>query len=79
MTAIATDGACELSWDDSIVTSMTPTPSARCPFEAFHEYDISGEPIPLWVDEIPKDWPVQPIAAGGLTLETDELGSGANL
>jgi hypothetical protein len=32
----ATCGHCGLSWDDSISTSMTPTPSARCPFEAFH-------------------------------------------
>ncbi len=31
-----TCGACGLSWDDSLVTSMTPTPSARCPFENFH-------------------------------------------
>lgn len=28
---------CGLSWDDGKVTSMTPTPSARCPFESFHE------------------------------------------
>lgn len=27
---------CHLSWDNSIATSYTPTPSARCPFEAFH-------------------------------------------
>lgn len=33
---IATCGECGRSWDDSIVTSMTPAPSARCPFEAFH-------------------------------------------
>ena len=78
MTDIATDGACGLSWDDSIITGMTPAPSARCPFEKFHEYDIDDEPIALWVDEIPKDWPVQPIAAGGLTLQTDELASGAD-
>lgn len=32
----ATCGVCGLSWDDGKVTSMTPTPSARCPFEAFH-------------------------------------------
>lgn len=32
-----TCGTCGLSWDDDKVTSMTPTPSARCPFEAFHE------------------------------------------
>jgi hypothetical protein len=32
-----TCGACHRSWDDAIVTSMTPTPAARCPFEPFHE------------------------------------------
>ena len=30
---IATCGDCGRSWDDSIVTSMTPAPAARCPFE----------------------------------------------
>jgi hypothetical protein len=30
-------GTCGLAWDDGVSTSMTPTPSARCPFEAFHE------------------------------------------
>ena len=34
----ATCGHCGLSWDDGISTSMTPTPSARCPFEYFHVY-----------------------------------------
>jgi len=34
----ATCGTCGLSWDDGKVTSMTPAPSARCPFEAFHRY-----------------------------------------
>lgn len=34
-----TCGTCERSWDDSIPTSMTPAPSARCPFEEFHEDD----------------------------------------
>lgn len=28
---------CGLSWDDAIPTEYTPTPSARCPFEAFHQ------------------------------------------
>lgn len=28
---------CFLFWDDAIVTSMTPAPSARCPFENFHD------------------------------------------
>ena len=35
--APATCGTCGLTWDDGVVTSMTPAPSARCPFEAFHE------------------------------------------
>lgn len=30
-----TCGTCGLSWDDGKVTSMTPAPAARCPFEAF--------------------------------------------
>ena len=32
-----TCGTCGLSWDDAIVTSITPTPSGRCPFEHFHQ------------------------------------------
>jgi hypothetical protein len=35
----ATCGHCKLSWDDAIVTGMTPTPSGRCPFEFFHVYE----------------------------------------
>lgn len=35
----ATCGTCGLSWDDSIATSMTPAPAARCPFEYFHKED----------------------------------------
>lgn len=31
-----TCGHCGLTWDDSISTSITPAPSARCPFEYFH-------------------------------------------
>jgi hypothetical protein len=34
----ATCGYCGLSWDDDKVTGITPVPSARCPFEAFHRY-----------------------------------------
>lgn len=59
MSSYATDGACGLTWDDSIVTSMTPAPSGRCPFEAFHVYD-GFECEELEPDEIPPDWPVQP-------------------
>lgn len=36
---VATCGVCGLSWDDGQITSMTPAPSARCPFEAFHKAD----------------------------------------
>jgi hypothetical protein len=32
-----TCGTCGTSWDDDICTSSTPAPSARCPFEFFHE------------------------------------------
>lgn len=33
-----TCGHCGLTWDDSIPTSYTPAPAARCPFEYFHVY-----------------------------------------
>jgi hypothetical protein len=29
-----TCGTCGRSWDDSIITGVTPTPSGRCPFES---------------------------------------------
>lgn len=40
-TAIArtTCGHCGLSWDDAVVTSITPVPGARCPFEPFHIHE----------------------------------------
>ena len=40
----ATCGTCGLSWDDGKITGMTPAPSGRCPFEAFHEYDNISTP-----------------------------------
>jgi hypothetical protein len=30
-------GECRLWWDDAIATAWTPAPTARCPFEYFHE------------------------------------------
>jgi hypothetical protein len=33
---LATCGACGRTWDDAVVTSWTPVPSARCPFEYEH-------------------------------------------
>ena len=69
---IYTDGNCGLSWDDSIITGMTPTPSARCPFEGFHVYpDLpgstweKGECEPLEMTDIPDDYEVTPTAEGG--------------
>jgi hypothetical protein len=63
---IATDGACGLSWDDSIITGMTPAPSARCPFEYFHRVKGWAEGWPIYatlrVSDIPADFPVRPIS-----------------
>jgi hypothetical protein len=35
-------GTCLLYWDDAVSTSMTPAPSARCPFEYFHDVEKEG-------------------------------------
>jgi hypothetical protein len=35
-----TCGYCGWSWDDAIVTGMTPAPGARCPFESFHRPEM---------------------------------------
>lgn len=32
----ATCGTCGRSWDDGIVTGLTPAAAARCPFEQYH-------------------------------------------
>ena len=34
---IATCGTCDRSWNDAIVTSYTPAPAGRCPFEHWHK------------------------------------------
>lgn len=34
---IATCGECGQSWNDALMTSRTPAPSARCPYEHIHE------------------------------------------
>jgi hypothetical protein len=38
--AVATCGHCGRSWDDGRITSITPAPSARCPFEYTHRYPL---------------------------------------
>jgi hypothetical protein len=40
-----TCGTCGRTWDDAVVTSVTPAPSARCPFEGWHTrpaYELIG-------------------------------------
>lgn len=32
---------CGRTWDDSIVTGITPTPAARCPFEGMRRLPVS--------------------------------------
>jgi len=50
----ATCGHCNLSWDDGISTSMTPTPSGRCPFEPFHK-ELEREKAIETVEELIDD------------------------
>ena len=33
----ATCGECGMSWNDALITSYTPAPSGRCPFEYVHD------------------------------------------
>jgi hypothetical protein len=33
---VSTCGRCGRIWDDGIVSGVTPTPAARCPFEYSH-------------------------------------------
>ena len=35
---VATCGHCGFSWNDALITSVTPTPSGRCPNEYGHVY-----------------------------------------
>ena len=39
--SVMTCGHCKRAWDDNKVTSMTPVPSGRCPFESFHVYQTT--------------------------------------
>jgi hypothetical protein len=36
---VVTCKACGFAWDDTIITSVTPAPGARCPNEYNHEED----------------------------------------
>jgi hypothetical protein len=50
-----TCGTCGFSWDDSIITSVTPVPSGRTPCEYFHDYDDDGEYVGLDREAIATD------------------------
>lgn len=39
VTVMATCGACGRSWNDALITSMTPVPAGRCPYESEHAED----------------------------------------
>lgn len=34
---MATCGECGMSWNDALISSSTPAPSARCPYEHMHD------------------------------------------
>jgi hypothetical protein len=39
ITDMTTCGHCGRTWNDANISSLTPTPSGRCPYEYDHEYD----------------------------------------
>jgi hypothetical protein len=53
---VATCGTCGRSWDDAVVTSCTPAPSARCPLEYDHADPVTDD------DDQPVGW----ITAAGI-------------
>jgi hypothetical protein len=40
--SVVTCGECGRQWDDSVITSLTPAPAARCPYEYIHEAIPTG-------------------------------------
>lgn len=45
---IATCGTCGRSWNDAAVSSITPAPSGRCPFESEHDDDDDDDDEPRY-------------------------------
>lgn len=41
---LATCGVCGRTWNDAAISSVTPVPSGRCPFEHLHADDEPGQP-----------------------------------
>lgn len=46
-----TCGECGLSWNDAAVSSRTPTPSGRCPFEHVHDEAAELKTLQALADE----------------------------
>lgn len=44
---MATCGTCGRAWNDALITSRTPAPAARCPFEELHAAEHDGELVVL--------------------------------
>ena len=40
ITRPTTCGICGRTWDDARITSVTPAPAARCPFEPWHRVKV---------------------------------------
>lgn len=68
--APATCGTCGLTWDDGKITSWTPAPSGRCPFEPFHK-DAEAAP-----DDRPRFWVAADPAADDPLLPAAEAAQG---
>ena len=68
-------GTCGRGWDDSISTSVTPTPAGRCPFEYEHDqmddrYVVTFQPMVFTADD--KDHAIeQYLDALGFTIDED--------
>ena len=53
VTDIAACNTCDMEWNDALITSRTPAPSARCPYEYIHpelaEFGhLTGQPAKRW-------------------------------
>lgn len=53
--SVATCGHCGRSWNDAAVSSVTPTPSGRCPFEHKHVYKTLPEALEVVKTLVPFD------------------------
>lgn len=45
---LATCGTCGQTWDDAVITGITPAPAARCPFEDEHPDEQEGDAFDRW-------------------------------